>query len=113
MDEARKLARKIAADCLLRNEKWKPGVKAGIYEEIMRGDADGEAIVTGALAAFSAERAAIVAWLIAMSSYRVGLADAATPGDNVDRFNRAMAQAYHNAADAIERLDHHKGDGDA
>lgn len=46
-----KMARRIAAHALCGPEKWKPGVKAGIYEEIMRGEADAEALVQGPLAA--------------------------------------------------------------
>lgn len=49
-DPALRLAREIAADCLTRPEKWLPGVKAGIYEEIIAGKHDGEAIVQAALA---------------------------------------------------------------
>lgn len=49
--EQLKMARRIAAHALCGPEKWKPGVKAGIYEEIMRGDADAEALVQGPLAA--------------------------------------------------------------
>ena len=45
------MARRIAAHALCGPEKWKPGVKAGIYEEILRGDADAEALVQGPLAA--------------------------------------------------------------
>jgi hypothetical protein len=45
------LARRIAADTLTRREKWLPGVKAGIYEEIIAGRHDDEAIVQIALTA--------------------------------------------------------------
>jgi hypothetical protein len=48
------LARKIAADTLTRRQKWLPGVKAGIYEEIVAGKHDDEAIVQIALAAIIA-----------------------------------------------------------
>ena len=56
-------ARRIAAHALCGPEKWKPGVKAGIYEEIMRGDADAEALVQGPLAAIietTAREAALI-----------------------------------------------------
>lgn len=50
-DEAMKMARRIAAHALCGPEKWKPGVKAGMYEDIMRGLADDEPLVRAALAA--------------------------------------------------------------
>lgn len=46
-----RLARSIAAHALCGPEKWKPGVKAGMYEDIMRGLADTEALVQAAIAA--------------------------------------------------------------
>ena len=57
------MARRIAADKLTRREKWLPGVKAGIYEEIVAGKHDGEAVVQIALAAIieTTERAAKLA----------------------------------------------------
>lgn len=45
------MARRIAAHALCGPEKWKPGVKAGMYQDIMDGLADNEAIVLGPLAA--------------------------------------------------------------
>lgn len=48
-----KRARQIAAHALCGPEKWKPGVKAGIYEDILRGDADTEALVQGPLTALT------------------------------------------------------------
>lgn len=45
------LARRIGADAVTRREKWLPGVKAGIYEEIIAGKHDSEAIVQAPLAA--------------------------------------------------------------
>lgn len=50
-DEAMKAARRIAAHALCGPEKWKPGVKAGMYEDIMRGLADDEPLVRAAYAA--------------------------------------------------------------
>ncbi|MHB9879145.1 hypothetical protein ACSMXM_05725 [Pacificimonas sp. ICDLI1SI03] len=50
-------ARHIAAEELCR-EKWKPGVKAGMYEDIMAGNADDEQIVRIALAALQPDLAA-------------------------------------------------------
>ena len=45
-------ARKIAAEVLCR-ENWKPGVKAGIYEDIMAGNHDSEPLVMAALTALN------------------------------------------------------------
>lgn len=45
------MARRIAAHALCGPEKWKPGVKAGMFEDIMRGYADDESLVQTALAA--------------------------------------------------------------
>lgn len=50
------LARRIASDALLRREKMKPGIKAGIHAEIMAGKHDDEAIVLGPLMALIVER---------------------------------------------------------
>ena len=44
------LARRVAGHALCGPEKWKPGVKAGMYEDIMRGLADDEPLVLGPLA---------------------------------------------------------------
>jgi len=54
------LARRIAGDRLTREERWLPGVKAGIYEEIIAGKHDSEPLVQSALAAIieTSERAA-------------------------------------------------------
>ena len=60
-----KMARRIAAHTLCGPEKWKPGVKAGIYEEIMRGEADAEALVQGPLAAIIETQLLIRDWLTA------------------------------------------------
>lgn len=46
-----RVAREIAAHALCGPEKWKPGVKAGMYEDIMRGAADTEALVQGPIIA--------------------------------------------------------------
>ncbi|ALJ12659.1 hypothetical protein [Sphingopyxis macrogoltabida] len=50
-EEMKRMARRIAAHALCGPEKWKPGVKAGMYESIIRGEADNEALVLGPLAA--------------------------------------------------------------
>lgn len=44
-------ARHIAAHQLCGPEKWTPGVKAGMYDDIMRGMADDEPLVRTAVAA--------------------------------------------------------------
>ena len=88
------MARRIAADALCGPEKWKPGVMAGMYEEIMRGDADTEALVQGPLAAIieTTERAAKI-----VKEYA---------GEAQDSYHRCLGM---NAAEALECGDHLKG----